>query len=161
MPCFVHDLSPGLDKLSLRFIKCVFVRCSRKQKGHWCYYPSTGKYLVSADVTFFESVSYFSTQVSVTISETIPPSLSVPLPTPASTISSQVMPAEPTAPPVSKPDRDFRYVYTYRPKVPASKPVRLTPLRWTVFLHRQLLSLILIFLLPFEKVNGLALITLF
>ena len=35
--CFVQDLSPGLDKLSLRSIKCVIVGYSRTQKGYRCY----------------------------------------------------------------------------------------------------------------------------
>ena len=30
--CFVQDLSPALDKLSLKYIKCVFVGYSRTQK---------------------------------------------------------------------------------------------------------------------------------
>jgi len=84
---------------------------------------------VFVDVTFSESVSYFSTQVPITISEGVPPSLSVPLPTPTDTDSLPVPPAETTDPPASKPIQDFRYVYTHRPKVLASKPVRLTPLR--------------------------------
>jgi len=58
--CFVQDLSPGLNKLSPRSIKCVFVGYSRTQKGYRCYSPSTKKYFVSVDVTFFESVCYFS-----------------------------------------------------------------------------------------------------
>jgi len=82
---------------------------------------------VSADVKFFESVLYFSTQVPVTISETVSLSLSISLPTSASTISSPVPPAETTDPPASKPVRDFRYVYTYRLKVPASKLIPANP----------------------------------
>jgi len=57
---FVQDLSLGLDKLSPRSIKCVFVGYSRTQKGYRYYSPSTKKYFVSVDVTFFESVCYFS-----------------------------------------------------------------------------------------------------
>ena len=60
---FFHDLFSGLDKLSPRSIKCVFIGYFRTQKRYWCYNPSTRKYLVSVDVTFFESVPYFSTQV--------------------------------------------------------------------------------------------------
>ena len=66
--CFVQDLSPMLDKLSSRCIKCIFVGNFRTQKEYRCYNPSTRKYLVSADVTFFESVPYFSQQVPITIS---------------------------------------------------------------------------------------------
>jgi len=51
--CFVQDLSPGLDNLSPRFIKCVLAWHSRTQRGYRCYNPSTRKYFVSADVTFF------------------------------------------------------------------------------------------------------------
>jgi len=36
--CFVHDMSPGLDKLSARSIKCV-LGYSRLQKGYRCYSP--------------------------------------------------------------------------------------------------------------------------
>jgi len=115
-------LSSGLDKL-FRSIKCVFVRYSRTQKGYQCYNPSTRKYLVSADVTFFESVPFFFTQVPLIVSETAPPSLSISLATPASTVSSPVSPTETKDPPASKPIWDFRYVYTHRPKVLASEPI--------------------------------------
>ena len=125
--CFVQDLSLRLDKLCLRFIKCVFLEYFRTQKGYRCYNPSTRKYLVSTDVTFFESVSYFSPQVPVIISETVSPSLIVSLPTPASTVSSPVPPVETQDPPATKPIKDFRYVYTHRPKIHASKSVSSIP----------------------------------
>lgn len=54
---FVHDLSPGLDKLYARAIKCVISGYSRLQKvtnvTHMenCYYIYT-------DVTFFEEKFY-------------------------------------------------------------------------------------------------------
>ena len=51
--CFVHDLSPGLDKFSARAIKCVFLGYSRLQKVYKCYSPTTRRYYMSADVTFF------------------------------------------------------------------------------------------------------------
>jgi len=82
---------------------------------------------VSADITFFESISYFSSQVSVTISKTITLSSTVPLPIPVSTVSLPVSPVETQDPPATKPVRDFRYVYTHRPKFPASEPVPAIP----------------------------------
>jgi len=51
--CFVHDLSPGLDKLSAKAIKCVFLGYSRLKKDYKCYSPTTRRYYISADVTFF------------------------------------------------------------------------------------------------------------
>jgi len=61
--CFVHDMSPGLDKLSARALKCVFLGYSRLQKGYRCYSPETKKYYMSANVTFFELTPYFSFSV--------------------------------------------------------------------------------------------------
>ena len=92
-----------------------------------CYNPSTRNYLVSVDVTFFASVPYFFTQDPITISESVPPSLSLPLSTPVDADSLSVPPVETTDPPTSKPVQDFRYVYTHRPKVPASEPVPANP----------------------------------
>ncbi|RDY13780.1 hypothetical protein CR513_01264, partial [Mucuna pruriens] len=48
--CFVHDVSPGRDKLSARTVKCVFLGYSRLQKGYKCYSPSTKRHYMSADV---------------------------------------------------------------------------------------------------------------
>jgi hypothetical protein len=42
--CFVHDLSPGRDKLSPRAVKCVFLGYYRVQKGYQCYCPSTQRF---------------------------------------------------------------------------------------------------------------------
>jgi len=82
---------------------------------------------VSFDLTLFESVPYFSLQVSVTICEIVPPLLSVSLPTPASTVSLPILPVEILDPLATKPDWDFRYVYTHRPKILVSKPVPANP----------------------------------
>ncbi|KOM46148.1 hypothetical protein LR48_Vigan06g145400 [Vigna angularis] len=57
--CFVHNVSPGLDKLSLKAIKCVFFGYSCLQKCYKCYSPSTKRYYMSADVTFFEHTPFF------------------------------------------------------------------------------------------------------
>jgi len=61
--CFVHDVSPELDKLSARSLKCVFLGYSRLQKGYRCYSPETKKYYMSANVTFFGQTPYFSPSV--------------------------------------------------------------------------------------------------
>ncbi|KAK2380773.1 putative mitochondrial protein [Trifolium repens] len=79
--CFVHDLSPGRDKLSARAVKCVFLGYSRTQKGYRCYSPSTHRFYVSADVTFFEDTPFFASPTTsdstmdvtdVTTSEVMP-----------------------------------------------------------------------------------------
>src|ERR1044072_7623014 len=59
--CFIHNVSLELDKLSARSHKCVLLGYTRSQKGYNCYSLSLHRYFVSADVTFFESVSYYRT----------------------------------------------------------------------------------------------------
>jgi len=73
------------------------------------------------------SLFHISIHVSLTVSETVTPSLSVPLPTPTSTVSLPVPPAETKDLPASKPVQNFRFVYTHRPKVPASEPILAIP----------------------------------
>ena len=67
---FVRDLSLGLDKLSPRSIKCIFVEYSRTQKGYKCFHPPTRRYFVSVDVTFFESMHY--SDASLPLVESVP-----------------------------------------------------------------------------------------
>ena len=60
--CFVHILTPGQDKLSAKATKCVFLDYSRLQRGYRCYSTDTNRYFISADVTFFEGFSFFSSE---------------------------------------------------------------------------------------------------
>ena len=59
--CFVHILTPGQDKLFAKATKCIFFGYSSLQHGYRCYSPDTLRYFVSADVTFFDHSSLFST----------------------------------------------------------------------------------------------------
>lgn len=52
--CFVHNLSPGLDKLSAWSIKCVFLGYNRSQKEYRYFSPTLNYYFIPADVSFFE-----------------------------------------------------------------------------------------------------------
>nr|XP_009758121.1 PREDICTED: zyxin-like [Nicotiana sylvestris]XP_016499496.1 PREDICTED: zyxin-like [Nicotiana tabacum] len=62
--CFVHDLTPRKDKLAPRALKCIFLGYSRMQKGYRCYSPNLQRFLMSADVTFFETQLYFTGPVN-------------------------------------------------------------------------------------------------
>ena len=89
--CFVHNHSPGRDKLSARSLKCIFLGYSQVQRDYKCYSPDTQRYYFSADVTFFESSPFYSSSHDKHhISEVlpIPYSSSFIDPTPASTFES-------------------------------------------------------------------------
>ena len=72
---FVHILSPGQDKLFAKATKYVFLGYYRLQRGYRCYSPDTNRYFISADVTFFEDSSFFSSAAH----PSIPNVLSIPL----------------------------------------------------------------------------------
>lgn len=57
--CFVHVQPKDMDKLDPRAIKCVFLGYSSTQKGYKCYNVKNRKMLVSRDVRFDESSSFF------------------------------------------------------------------------------------------------------
>ena len=57
----MHILTLGQDKLSAKATKCVFLGYSRLQRGYRCHSTITNQYFISADVTFFEDSSFFST----------------------------------------------------------------------------------------------------
>ena len=54
---FVHNLTPGLDKLLARSLNCVFLGYTRSQKGYRCFSLALQCYFVSVDV----SLSQFPT----------------------------------------------------------------------------------------------------
>ena len=76
--CFVHDPTPGKNKLSAKSLKCIFLGYSRLQKGYRCFSPQLQRYLVSADVTFFETTPFFSSTVE-NIPLEVPPIVPTPL----------------------------------------------------------------------------------
>lgn len=60
--CIYYMCVPKTDhsKLDPKALKCVFMRYRVDQKGYKCYYPPTHRKFVSKDVTFFESIHFFS-----------------------------------------------------------------------------------------------------
>lgn len=61
---FVHDMTPSPSKLALRAHKCVFVGYSLTQRGYKCHFPSMRRIIISMDVSFHESVSFFPSSQS-------------------------------------------------------------------------------------------------
>ena len=57
--CFVRDVRPTISKLDPKALKCIFLGYSRVQKGYTCFSPTLNRYLVSSDVTFHETTSFF------------------------------------------------------------------------------------------------------
>ena len=63
--CFVHNFSSGLDKLSPKSHKCVFLGFTRSQKGYKCFSP------FSVNVALSESSLYFKSCPSLSMSSSI------------------------------------------------------------------------------------------
>ncbi|XP_027771542.1 uncharacterized protein LOC107015253 isoform X2 [Solanum pennellii] len=79
--CFVHNLAPGKDKLAPCALKCVFLGYSRVQKGYRCYTHGLHRYLMYADVTFFESQPYYTSSDHTDVSMVLPIPQVLPVPT--------------------------------------------------------------------------------
>ena len=96
----------------------------KKDTGAIVHQPES---ILCTDVTFFESVPYFSPQGPFTISESISLSPYIPLPVLAVVhdVSSTMLLKDTTSSLAPKPPRkkDFSYVYTHRQKVPAFESV--------------------------------------
>nr|KYP63464.1 Retrovirus-related Pol polyprotein from transposon TNT 1-94 [Cajanus cajan] len=80
--CFVHDLTPGKDKFFAKSLKCIFLGYSRLQKGYHCFCPQLQRYIVSADVSFFESSSPFFSE-DITSHTSLDDQPIIPTPAPA------------------------------------------------------------------------------
>ena len=78
--CFVHILTPRKDKLSAKATKCVFLGYSRLQRSYRCYSTVTNRYFISANVTFFEDSSFFSTKERPHVSDVLHVPLILPSP---------------------------------------------------------------------------------
>ena len=106
--CFVHILTPGQEKLSVKATKCVFLGYSRLHRGYCCYSPDTNRYCISVDVTFFEDSS-FSSAARPSISDVL--SILLVLPSP-----------DFPSPPIDVVTRPLQ-VYTRRPRPPTGPHV--------------------------------------
>ncbi|XP_059654330.1 uncharacterized protein LOC132301059 [Cornus florida] len=106
--CYVHNLGPGFDKLDPRATNCVSLGYSRSYKGYCCYGPVSQRYFISADVTFCESIPYFSDNDSLLDITPESPLPAVPLP------SLSLQP--------SSPSPALFQVYKRRPKPSAVVP---------------------------------------
>ncbi|GFZ18408.1 hypothetical protein Acr_27g0001470 [Actinidia rufa] len=58
--CFVQNWSPTRTKLDDKAVRCIFLGCSSMSKGYRCYDPATRHMYHSLDVTFLETVPFFS-----------------------------------------------------------------------------------------------------
>ncbi|KAJ7968976.1 Retrovirus-related Pol polyprotein from transposon TNT 1-94 [Quillaja saponaria] len=118
--CFVHDLTPRHDKLSSKSFKCIFLGYSRIQKGYKCYNLDKYRYFISADVTFFEESSFFSSIIPE--SHSISKVFSVPYLGPNDYVSSSPLPDLP-ADTVDVPDDSPSVPTPSRTSDPISPPI--------------------------------------
>jgi transposase InsO family protein len=109
--CYVHVLDPNMSKLDPRSFRCIFLGYSHTQKGYRCYSPTLRRHFVCADVTFNESLPYYSTPVSTHDLLTIESVLPMVVPTGTVPQHSMVVP-----PPVSQKPLQ---VYVRRSHAPA------------------------------------------
>jgi len=109
---FVQDLSPGFNKLSPWSTNVSVLGILELRKGNGTIILTTES-IVSANITFFESISYFSPHSLVTASEPIPilPSVLLLAFVSVLDVSLPVSPEDTTEPPALKPLWDFKYVH--------------------------------------------------
>ena len=92
--CFVRDVRPQVSKLDHKSLKCIFLGYSRVHKGYRCYCPNLRRYLVFADVKFFENIPFSSPPTHTSQGEaddllvyTIASPVAPPVPAPVSLLS--------------------------------------------------------------------------
>lgn len=63
--CFVQDVHPNQTKLDLKSLKYIFLSYFCVQKRYICYCPSSNKYLLCYDDTFFQDKPFISSLPSM------------------------------------------------------------------------------------------------
>ncbi|CAH9055335.1 unnamed protein product [Cuscuta epithymum] len=113
--CFVRNVNPHLTKLDPKSLKCIFLGYSRVQKGYRCFCPSTGRYIVSIDVSFYENTPYSSPEADICRENDDILIYTVTIP---ESTASKITPH----PTVSDPRPPIQLVYTRRHKAPDLPP---------------------------------------
>ena len=130
------------------------------QKGYRCYNLSTRKYYMSDDITFFDSISYFSSDSLGILSALVPLPPSVPLSSPKPTIDATALRSQSEC--TEQPAPKLLQMFTQWPKVLAPPSVLNDSSPFAGPSPQQFLPLLtLMFPLLFKKVNSLVLIILF
>ena len=117
--CFVRDVRPQVSKLYHKSLKCIFLGYSRVHKGYRCYCLCLRRYLVSADVKFFENVPFSSPPTHTSQGEAndlLVYNIASPVAPP---ILAPVKPAPPIPAPVKPP---ITQIYTRCQNPPVSGP---------------------------------------
>lgn len=69
--CLVHVDKSARSKLDPKALKCIFLGYSLNQKGYKCFHPFTRTKIVAKDITFQESVPFFSSKQSMVQGECV------------------------------------------------------------------------------------------
>ena len=104
-----------MSKIDPKSLKCIFLGYSQVQKGYRCYCPSLRRYLVSANATFLENISFPQDPIHTSQGEDDDLLVYIlALPTPAS------------VPPPTKPPITQVYAWHLHPPVLSPPPATLT-----------------------------------
>jgi hypothetical protein len=77
--CYVYDNRLSRTKLYPKSMRCIFLAYSGTQKCYRCYTPTLGRYFISPDVIFMESIRCFlnSYSDSLSMSSNSPPIMTI------------------------------------------------------------------------------------